>query len=142
MWEVIVEKVLIRYLSQYVDGIEREKLQVGLLRGDVELTDLTLKPETADALDLPFSIIFGRIGKVSIGISWTKWMVQNYDLRVSIEHVHLLLKPRELDHEKTTTELREELREAKERQIQYKENQLIEALREQDVSTQSKENVR
>lgn len=141
MWEAIVEKVLTRYLSQYVDGIEREKLQVGLLSGDVELTDLTIKPDIVDALDLPFSIVFGRIGKISIGISWTKWMAQNYDLRVSVEHVHLLLKPRELDHQKNASELRQELREAKERQVQHKEQQFVEALKEKESAEQSKDNV-
>lgn len=116
-------------------------INISPLSGDVELTELTLKPGTADALDLPFAIVFGRIGKLSIGISWSKWMSQNYDLRVTVEHVHLLLKPRELDHQKTTAEIRQELREAKERQVLHKEQQYVEALKDQEEVSKSKDNV-
>lgn len=137
MWEVIVEKILIRYLSQYVDGIEREKLQVQLLGGNVELADLTLKAETAEVLDLPFSIVYGRIGKLTIGISWTKWMSQDYDLRVSVEQVHLLLKPRGLPHQKTAAELLGGLRETKERQVKHKEQEMVEAMKEKESAADS-----
>lgn len=140
MWEAIIEKVLTRYLSEYLDGIERDKLRVGLLRGDAELTDLILKPETADLLRLPFSVVFGRIGKLTIEVSWSRWMVQDYDMRITVSHVHLLLKPRDRSTEKSTQELRQELREIKEARVKRKEQELLESLREKGAS--GKENVR
>lgn len=142
MWEGIVEKLLTRYLSEYVEGIEREKLQVGLLRGDIELTDLTIKPEAADALELGCTVLFGRIGRLSIGISWSKWMAQNYDLRVKVEHVHVLLKPRVPDTPKSVTQLRVELRAAKEREILKRENAILEVMRSSQEDDNGAKNVR
>ena len=138
MWEAIIQKVLTRYLSTYLDGIEREKLQVGLLTGEMELTDLTLKPDAAISLDLPFRIVFGRVGKLSVGISWSKWMSQDYDLRIVVQHAHILLTTHSSTSAKTTAALLQEMRDYKEKQIVSRESTVLETLRENDDTGQNK----
>jgi vacuolar protein sorting-associated protein 13A/C len=117
MWERIVERLLEKYLSKYIEGIEKEKLRVGVLRGDVELEDLKVKQTALDDCGLGVSIVYGNVGRLSIGISWAKWMSQDFNLRLKIKNVYILLKPRAHDSLVSEEQLREKIRDVKEKQI-------------------------
>lgn len=45
MFETVVAGVLNRFLGKYVQDLDTENLNVGIFSGNVNLTDLKLKPE-------------------------------------------------------------------------------------------------
>lgn len=45
MFEGVVATILNRYLGKYIRDLDTENLNVGIFSGDVQLTELMLKPE-------------------------------------------------------------------------------------------------
>ena len=45
MFEGVVSYILNKYLSRYIDNLDTDSLNISVWSGQVELTDLTLKPE-------------------------------------------------------------------------------------------------
>jgi hypothetical protein len=45
MFEGVVATILNRYLGKYIQDLDTENLNVGIFSGDVQLTELRLKPE-------------------------------------------------------------------------------------------------
>ena len=45
MFEGVVSYILNKYLSRYVENLDTDSLNISVWSGQVELTDLTLKPE-------------------------------------------------------------------------------------------------
>jgi len=56
----IVSRVLIRYLGDYVDGLDKRQLQISIFGGNVELQDLSLKPSALRKLNLPIVVKAGN----------------------------------------------------------------------------------
>jgi hypothetical protein len=45
MFEGVVATILNRYLGKYIQDLDTENLNVGIFSGDVQMTELRLKPE-------------------------------------------------------------------------------------------------
>ncbi|EFJ17191.1 hypothetical protein SELMODRAFT_421223 [Selaginella moellendorffii] len=63
MFEAHVLYLLRRYLGQYVRGLSAEALQISVWKGDVVLKDLQLKAEALNALRLPLTIPWNKLGR-------------------------------------------------------------------------------
>ncbi|KAH7648292.1 hypothetical protein FG379_000216 [Cryptosporidium bovis] len=123
MLETIIQRLLGRYLEPYVYNLSRENLRLGVLSGNLVLENLKLKENLGDILNLPLTIDSGKIGHVSITIPWTSLGYK--PLVIKLKGIHIVAKPKDygdLD-EKT---LRKELRESKEKLIEYREKCLNE----------------
>ncbi|GBG69822.1 hypothetical protein CBR_g4651 [Chara braunii] len=72
MFEGLVYQALVNYLGQYVKGIPREQLRVGLWSGVVLLENVEIQTEAFDYLQLPFAIREGSIGKLQLQVPWKK----------------------------------------------------------------------
>ncbi|CAA6669753.1 unnamed protein product [Spirodela intermedia] len=62
MLEDQVASLLQRYLGNYVRGLNKEALKISVWKGDVELTNMQLKPEALNALKLPVKVKAGFLG--------------------------------------------------------------------------------
>lgn len=51
--------LLSRFLGDFVKGLEKENLRIGILSGDVTLENLELKKEALQNFDLPITIKSG-----------------------------------------------------------------------------------
>ncbi|KOB66510.1 putative vacuolar protein sorting-associated protein, partial [Operophtera brumata] len=91
MFEGAVAGILNRLLGKYVQDLDTENLNVGIFSGNVNLTDLKLKPEALYELDLPIDVKIGTIGRISFQIPWTGLYTQ--PVIVNIEDVLLLVGP-------------------------------------------------
>lgn len=69
MFEGLVKRLLETYLAPYVDGIT-QNLQLAVWSGNIVLENLTLKKDITAKLALPFDVHFGKIGRISLNISW------------------------------------------------------------------------
>jgi hypothetical protein len=59
MIEGLVAALLSRFLGDFVKGLEKENLRIGILSGDVTLENLELKKEALQNFDLPITIKSG-----------------------------------------------------------------------------------
>lgn len=68
MFEAQVAYYLNKYLGQYLYGVDAESLKISVLRGDVELRNLKLKPEALQELDLPIVVKAGLLGRLKLKV--------------------------------------------------------------------------
>lgn len=68
MFEAQVLGLLQRYLGKYVYGLDAESLRISVWRGDVELSNLRLKPEALDELNLPVTVKSGLLGRLRLKV--------------------------------------------------------------------------
>ncbi|KAH9610754.1 hypothetical protein KSS87_017342 [Heliosperma pusillum] len=73
MLEDQVAYLLQRYLGNYVRGLSKEALKISVWNGDVELTNMQLKPEALNALKLPIKVKAGFLGSVKIKKRKKRW---------------------------------------------------------------------
>lgn len=59
MIEGLVAALLSRFLGDFVNGLERENLRIGILSGEVTLENLELKKEALQNFDLPITVKSG-----------------------------------------------------------------------------------
>ncbi|RVE50817.1 hypothetical protein evm_004566 [Chilo suppressalis] len=91
MFEGAVAGILNRLLGKYVQDLDTENLNVGIFSGNVNLTDLKLKPEALYELDLPIDVKIGTIGRINLQIPWSGLYTQ--PVVVNIEDVLILVGP-------------------------------------------------
>ncbi|XP_026736347.1 vacuolar protein sorting-associated protein 13A-like [Trichoplusia ni] len=91
MFEGAVAGILNRLLGKYVQDLDTENLNVGIFSGNVNLTDLKLKPEALYELDLPIDVKIGTIGRIGLQIPWAGLYTQ--PVVVHIEDVLVLVGP-------------------------------------------------
>ncbi len=68
MFEAQVAYYLNLYLGKYVYGLDADSLKISVWRGDVELRNLTLRPEALEELDLPITVKAGLLGKLTLKV--------------------------------------------------------------------------
>ncbi|XP_063534918.1 intermembrane lipid transfer protein VPS13A-like [Cydia strobilella] len=91
MFEGAVAGILNRLLGKYVQDLDTENLNVGIFSGNVNLTELRLKPEALYELDLPIDVKIGTIGRINLQIPWSGLYTQ--PVIVNIEDVLVLVGP-------------------------------------------------
>jgi hypothetical protein len=69
MFEGQVAFYLQKYLGTYLNGLDAESLRISVWKGDVELKNLSLKPEALQDLDLPISVKAGLLGKLTLKVN-------------------------------------------------------------------------
>ena len=70
MFEKLIEQLLLKYLGDYIEGIDPSNLSLGLWSGTLSLEKIKLKAKAIDDLKLPFKLTFGLINKLNLSISW------------------------------------------------------------------------
>ncbi|CAK9173346.1 unnamed protein product [Ilex paraguariensis] len=91
MLEDQVAYLLQRYLGNYVRGLNKEALKISVWRGDVELTNMQLKPEALNALKLPVKVKAGFLGSVKLKVPWSR--LGQDPVLVSLDRIFLLAEP-------------------------------------------------
>ncbi|TYZ65505.1 hypothetical protein PybrP1_006768 [[Pythium] brassicae (nom. inval.)] len=101
MFEKLVESVLEEYVSEWVDGLDSEKMKVALFGGKVEFRDLRLKTSSLSKFQLPLAVKAGTIGRLSLKVPWKR--LTKEAVSIHIEDLTLLVVPaheEELHHQK------------------------------------------
>ncbi|POO03120.1 Vacuolar protein sorting-associated protein [Trema orientale] len=91
MLEDQVAYLLQRYLGNYVRGLNKEALKISVWRGDVELTNMQLKPEALNALKLPVKVKAGFLGSVKLKVPWSR--LGQDPVVVHLDRIFLLAEP-------------------------------------------------
>lgn len=91
MFEKLVESILVEYFSEWVDGLDSEKMKVALFSGKVELCELKLKTSSLDKFQLPLTVKAGTIGRLTMKVPWKRLTKEAVTIRV--EDLYLLVVP-------------------------------------------------
>ncbi|KAI3710546.1 hypothetical protein L2E82_40329 [Cichorium intybus] len=91
MLEDQVAHLLQRYLGNYVRGLSKEALKISVWQGDVELTNMQLKPEALNALKLPVRVKAGFLGSVKLKVPWSR--IGQEPVLVYLDRIYLLAEP-------------------------------------------------
>ncbi|KAM7530923.1 hypothetical protein LguiB_034333 [Lonicera macranthoides] len=91
MLEDQVAYLLQRYLGNYVRGLSKEALKISVWQGDVELTNMQLKPEALNALKLPVKVKAGFLGSVKLKVPWSR--IGQDPVLVYLDRIFLLAEP-------------------------------------------------
>lgn len=83
--------LLQRYLGNYVRGLNKEALKISVWQGDVELTNMQLKPEALNALKLPVKVKAGFLGSVKLKVPWSR--LGQDPVLVHLDRIFLLAEP-------------------------------------------------
>ena len=59
MFEKVVSGVLSRYLGKYIEGLNEVSLDVGLRSGNVKLSNLAVRLDALNDLQLPLTVLAG-----------------------------------------------------------------------------------
>ncbi|CAE7798448.1 vps13a, partial [Symbiodinium necroappetens] len=133
MLESALENILLQYLAPYVDGITRDSLHLGVFSGSIELENLKVRPDALAILGWEgFRVHSGSIERISLSIPWTR--LYTGKVRAFIKCLRLEVESlAESAHGKSEAELIKEMRDAKEKAIDVRMQQL------QDLVDRSKD---
>eukprot|EP00884_Botryococcus_braunii_P010315 jgi/Botrbrau1/19285/Bobra.0073s0028.1 len=105
MFENQVAFYLNRYLGTYVYGVDPQSLKISVLKGDVVLHNLRLKPEALADLNLPITVKAGLLGTLTLKVPWAN--LGGSPVIVEIDRLYILATPGEFDPTKQPSNLSE-----------------------------------
>lgn len=91
MLEEHVAYYLEKYLGNYVKGLSKEALKISVWQGNVELTNMQLKPEALNALKLPIKVKAGFLGSVKLQVPWSR--LGKEPVLVLLDRIFVLAEP-------------------------------------------------
>eukprot|EP00191_Tetraselmis_sp_GSL018_P013894 CAMPEP_0177583080 /NCGR_PEP_ID=MMETSP0419_2-20121207/3118_1 /TAXON_ID=582737 /ORGANISM="Tetraselmis sp., Strain GSL018" /LENGTH=318 /DNA_ID=CAMNT_0019072421 /DNA_START=140 /DNA_END=1093 /DNA_ORIENTATION=+ len=71
MFERQVAYYLNKYLGRYVYNVDASALQISIFKGNVQLSNLQLKPEALNSLNLPVTVKAGLLGSLKLKVPWS-----------------------------------------------------------------------
>lgn len=127
MLEDKVAFLLQKYLGNYVRGLSKEALKISVWRGDVELTNMQLRPEALNALKLPVKVKSGFLGSIKLKVPWSR--LGQEPVLVYLDRIFLLVEPAT----KVEGYTDDFVQEAKRSRVQEMETKLLESKHEQEA---------
>ncbi|KAM8714231.1 hypothetical protein ACLKA7_014379 [Drosophila subpalustris] len=91
VFEAVVVDVLNKVLGDYIENLDHKQLKIGIWGGDVVLSNLKIRENALDDLDLPVQLIYGYLGKLVLKIPWKNLYSQ--PVIVDIENLYALVSP-------------------------------------------------
>lgn len=101
MAKSLLLNVLVEVLGNYVEGLTRENLKVGVWSGKLEFQNLNLKDSALDQLNLPIQVKKGSLKSLKVKVPWTN--LESKPVEVFIDGLYLLAAP--LDLSQSTPEV-------------------------------------
>lgn len=91
MAKSLLLNVLCDVLGNYVEGLTKDNLKVGVWSGKIELSNLQLKASALDQLNLPIRVVRGSLNNLKVKVPWTS--LESKPVEVFIDGVYLLAAP-------------------------------------------------
>ena len=70
MLQRLLESILTRYIGAYVQEINQNNLKMSIYSGLIDLSNLALKKNLLQRLNIPIELKAGRIKKLYIRVPW------------------------------------------------------------------------
>lgn len=92
MLEKLISSVLNRVLGNFIENLDAEQLNISLWNSNVKLENLQIKPSIFDSIPVPFSLHYGKVGKIFIDIPLMN--IASSPLKIEISDVFVFIKPK------------------------------------------------
>ena len=93
MLEGLASYILNKILGDFIDGIESNQLNISLLSGDVELFNLSIKPDILENMPLPFKLKYGKVGRIFLDLPVTGFFF-SYPIKIELSEIFVLVEPK------------------------------------------------
>ena len=111
--ENVVANALQNLVGRYFYGVEKNKLKLSVLSGDLVLRNLRVRTDALSSLLLPFKVKWGLVREFRLNVPWKA--LGRESVRITIDEVLVLVEPiKEWDH----TEYLQMARKAKEEKVE------------------------
>ena len=95
MLEGLISSVLNRFLGTFIENLDADQLNISLWSGVVKLENLQVKPNLFDSMPLPFTLHYGKVGKILLEIPVIN--IASAPLKIEISDVFIFVKPKHFD---------------------------------------------
>lgn len=92
MFGHVLEKILLNVVGPYVEGIDRKNLEVGLWKGNISISNISLKQEVVNNLDFPLQMKYSSVGKLSVSVPWKN--LGSKPVEIILEDVAMVVEPK------------------------------------------------
>lgn len=90
MLEKILSDLLNTHLGKFIENIDRKQIGATIFSGNLELKNMKLKSTIFDDSPLPFSLMYGQVGRIFIKVPL--WDMFKTPLEIQIEDIVGLVK--------------------------------------------------
>jgi len=97
MFEGLVSEALTRVLGEYVLGLDKDKIQIGVWNGKLELKSLALHSEALSILfetlgiNVPVTVLAGQIGTLNVEVPWKS--LRSKPIRITLSELSIVASP-------------------------------------------------
>ena len=95
MFERILEKILVNQLGQYIEGLDKHSLKMSVWSGNISISNISVKPEVLNLLELPLKMKFSFVKKLELNIPWKS--LGSSPVEILLEDIFLILEPVNID---------------------------------------------
>jgi vacuolar protein sorting-associated protein 13A/C len=88
----IATKVLSSLLGEYIEGLDKNNMDVGIWSGNVKIENVALKRDLSDRFNLPFDFKFNHVGRISAKIPWKS--LSNSPVEIEFEDLLIIAQPK------------------------------------------------
>jgi hypothetical protein len=92
MLERLISSVLNRTLGTFIENLDAEQLKISIWNSNVKLENLQIKPTIFDSMPVPFTLHYGKVGKIFIDIPILT--INTSPLKIEISDVFVFIKPK------------------------------------------------
>ena len=93
--DVILKTILQSKLGQFIDGIDKDNISMGLWSGNILIENATLKPQAFEKFKLPFSIKYAKISKLKATVPWMSLSSSPVEILLDSLMITLVSKPKD-----------------------------------------------
>ena len=111
MITTVVETVLKRYLGEYLEGIDAQNLSLSIFQGEINLSNVDIKPGATELLNLPFCLVQGTVGLLQVKIHW-----KALKIFIELDDLNIVVGPKNVEEWKEENE-RAKLSQARQRAL-------------------------
>lgn len=87
----VISSLINKFLSPFVDDLAADQLNVFAWSGQVQMTDVSIKQNALDSLNLPFRVVHGHIGRIDATVPWMN--IYSGSIIVEISDVYAVAIP-------------------------------------------------
>lgn len=89
MLSKVITHILTSRLGKYLSGLEN--LTAGFWSGQVEVSNVQIRPDIFHQLDLPFALVSGIVGRLEAKVPWTRLWTES--VSVDLQDLVVLVRP-------------------------------------------------
>lgn len=92
MFESLISSILDKIAGEYIQGLNKENLSIGIFSGDVKVENVALNPSVIDLFDLPLMLRYSRIGKLELKVPFNS--LGSTPVEVFLDGLYVIVNPK------------------------------------------------